>query len=175
MMKIEGEKINLRNVDVSDFTKIIEWHQNQLLTYLAGKRLPKNIDECNERYLKKSLLNHILAIEDKSGNFLGEIEISHIQWKEKMAELFMYIGEENLWGKGYGTEALSVFINYIFNTKGFKTIYLRVYENNKRAIRCYEKCGFKKKGILKFKNQKIHSDNLILMETSANILKNKKS
>jgi RimJ/RimL family protein N-acetyltransferase len=173
-MKIEGEKINLRNVDVSDFTKIIEWHQNQLLTYLAGKRLPKNIDECNERYLKNSLLNYILAIEDKSGNFLGEIEIRHIQWKEKMAELFMYIGEENLWGKGYGTEALSVFINYIFNTKGFKTIYLRVYENNKRAIRCYEKCGFKKKGILKFKNHKIHSDNLILMETSADILKNKK-
>jgi len=165
-MKIEGEKINLRKVEVCDFFKIIHWHQNKLLTYLAGNRLPKNKKECNGRYLKNSLLNHILAIEDKEGNFLGEIEINHIQWKHKMAELFMYIGEENLWGKGYGTEALSVFIDYIFKVKGFKTIYLRVYENNKRAIRCYEKCGFKKRGILKFKNQKVHEDNLILMEKS---------
>ncbi|HHW02766.1 MAG TPA: GNAT family N-acetyltransferase [Thermoanaerobacterales bacterium] len=167
-MKIEGKKINLRNVNVSDFSKIIQWHQNQLLTYLTGKKLPKNIEECNKRYLKKSLLHHILAIEDKNGNFLGEIEIRHIRWKEKIAELFIYIGEENLWGKGYGTEALSVFIDYIFNIKGFKTIYLRVYENNKRAIKCYEKCGFKKKGILRFKNQ---HDNLILMETTADAIK----
>lgn len=172
-MKIEGEKINLRKVGVSDFNKIIKWHQNQLLTYLAGNRLPRNKEECNERYLKNTILNYMLAIEDKSGNFIGEIEINHIQWKEKMAELFMYIGEENLWGKGYGTEALSLFIDYIFKTKGFKTIYLRVYESNKRAIRCYEKCGFKKKGILKFKNHKLQGDNLILMEKKVDIQNNK--
>lgn len=163
-MKIEGKKINLRKVEVDDFDKIIKWHKNQVLTYLVGNRLPKNKKECYERYIKNSLLNYILAIEDKKGNFIGEIEINHIQWKEKIAELFMYIGEENLWGKGYGSEALSVFIDYIFNTKGFKTIYLRVYEKNIRAIRCYEKCGFKKKGILKFGNNELFTDNLILME-----------
>lgn len=171
-MKIEGEKINLRKVGVDDFDKIIKWHQNKILTYLAGNRLPKNKEECKDRYLKNNLLNYILAIEDKSGNFVGEIEINHIQWKEKIAELFMYIGEENLWGKGYGTEALSMFIDYIFKVMGFKTIYLRVYESNKRAIRCYEKCGFKKKGILKLKNHKSQGDDLILMEKKVDVQNN---
>lgn len=173
MMKIEGGKINLRKVKDSDFNKIIKWHENQLLTYFSGDRLPKDLNECKKRYLNNNLLNQILAIEDKEGNFLGEIEISHIQWKEKVAELFMYIGEESLWGKGYGTEALSVFIDYAFNLKGFKTIYLRVYEQNKRAIRCYEKCGFRKKGILKIKNRD-KNDNLILMEINEDTYKNKK-
>ncbi|MCR4430604.1 MAG: GNAT family N-acetyltransferase [Tepidanaerobacteraceae bacterium] len=168
-MKIEGEKINLRKVGVDDFEKIIKWHQNKILIYLAGNRLPKNKEECKDRYLKNNLLHYILAIEDKSGNFVGEIEINHIQWKEKIAELFMYIGEENLWGKGYGTEALSMFIDYIFKVMGFKTIYLRVYKSNKRAIRCYEKCGFKKKGILKLKNHKSLGDDLILMEKKVDV------
>lgn len=163
-MKIEGEKVNLRDIEVSDFKKIIEWHKSQLLSYLVGDRLPKDVDECRERYLRKSMFNKILAIEDKGGNILGEIGIDHIQWKEKMAELFIYIGEEKLWSKGYGSEALSIFIDYIFKVKGFNTIYLRVYENNKRAMRCYEKCGFKKMGILKFKKRRNSGDNLILME-----------
>jgi len=173
-MIIEGEKINLRQVKPTDFAQIIKWNKNELLTYFVGNKLPKTVEECEIRYLKTyNPHNRILAIEDKEGRIIGEIEIDHIRWKEKQAELFMYIGEENLWGKGYGFDALTVFINYIFNMKGFNNIYLRVYEHNKRAIRCYEKCGFKKRGILRFKKGKIHSDNLILMDIDIKGFKNK--
>lgn len=164
-MLVEGDKINLRYIRPTDFSKVITWQKNKLLTYYVGNKLPASIRECEIRYSKTSnLLNQIFGIEDKKGKFIGEIEIDHIKWKEKQAELFLYIGEEDLWGKGYGFDALKTFLNYIFSIKNFKCIYLRVYEHNERAIRCYEKCGFKKRGILKFNKDKINSDNLILMD-----------
>lgn len=164
-MFCKGEKTNLRSIKPTDFSKIIKWQKNELLKQYIGNKLPTSIKECEIRYLASSnLLNRIFGIEDKNGNFIGEIEMNHIKWKDKQAELFLYIGEKDLWGKGYGCDALKTFLNYIFNEKKFKYIYLRVYEHNTRAIKCYEKCGFKKRGILRFNKKKIDSDNLVLMD-----------
>lgn len=174
MYLCKGEKTNLRPIKPSDFDKIISWQKNKHLKQYIGDKLPISIQECEIRYLAPSnFLNRILGIEDKQGNFIGEIEINNINWKDKQGELFLYIGEKDLWGKGYGYDALKTFLNYIFNEKKFKYIYLRVYEHNKRAIRCYEKLGFKKRGILRFNKKKVNSDNLILMDISFSEMQNK--
>ena len=137
-MLVEGEKINLRHIQQEDFEAILKWHKNRLLTYYIGERLPKSLSECENRYLMNSkLLNQFFGVENKKGEFIGEIEINHIMWKDKQAELFMYIGEQDLWGKGYGFDALRTFLWYIFNVKKFRYIYLRVYQHNPRAIKCY--------------------------------------
>lgn len=164
-MFVDGEKVNLRPIMSADFNKIIEWSNNkQLLSYM-GQRLPTSYPECQKRYLETSqLLNKSLAIENKKGELIGEIDLDHIQWRNRQGEIFIYIGEEKLWGKGYGFDALKTFINNFLEKKGFKYIYLRVYENNKRAISCYEKFGFKKRGILKFNKNSLHNKNLILMD-----------
>ncbi|NLZ54668.1 MAG: GNAT family N-acetyltransferase [Thermoanaerobacteraceae bacterium] len=164
-MLCKGEKTNLRSIKATDFSKIIKWQRNELLKQYIGNKLPMSFKECEIRYLASSnFMNRIFGIEDKNGNLIGEIEINQIKWRDKQAELFLYIGEKDLWGKGYGCDALNTFLNYIFNEKNFKYLYLRVYEHNIRAIKCYEKCGFKRRGILRFNKKKIDSDNLILMD-----------
>ena len=175
-MLVEGEKISLRYMQQEDFGKILKWRDNKLLTYYIGERLPKSLNECKNRYLMTSkLLNQIFGIENKKGEFIGEIEIDHIMWKDKQAELFMYIGEQDLWGKGYGSDALKTFLKYIFHVKKFRYIYLRVYQHNPRAIKCYEKCGFKKRGILKIDKHKVKSDNLVLMDINFRDIKEREA
>jgi len=163
-MFCKGEKTNLRPIKAEDFNKIIAWQANNDLNQYIGNKLPTSTQECETRYLKSKLFNRIYGIEDEKGSLIGEIEINHIKWREREAELFLYIGEQELWGKGYGRDALKAFLNYLFNEKKFKYIYLRVYEHNIRAIKCYERCGFKKRGILRFDKNKIDSDNLVLMD-----------
>ena len=53
----------------------------------------------------------------------------------------------NKQNKHYGTEAIKAMINYIYENKIVKDIYLSVFNFNKRAIHCYEKIGFVKDGI----------------------------
>ena len=69
--------------------------------------------------------------------------------RRKEAELHICIGERKYWGRGLGTEAVLAVLDMAFVDMGLKSIYLRVYRHNLRAIRCYEKCGFKKEAILR--------------------------
>ncbi len=52
------------------------------------------------------------------------------------------IGEKTYWNKGYGTEVIGLLLRHGFTTLNLHRIYLRVFQNNKRAIRAYEKAGF---------------------------------
>lgn len=62
------------------------------------------------------------------------------------AYLWILIGDRAYWGKGYGTDAMSVMLRYAFEEMNLHRISLRVFAFNTRAIRSYEKCGFVHEG-----------------------------
>lgn len=57
--------------------------------------------------------------------------------------LDLFIGEENYLNKGHGTEIVKAFVSKIFKDFHAKKILIDPAYSNKRAIRCYEKAGFK--------------------------------
>ena len=58
----------------------------------------------------------------------------------------IHIGERDFWGKGYGTDALRVLLHYGFDELNLQRVSLSVLEGNARAMRSYEKCGFRLEG-----------------------------
>jgi RimJ/RimL family protein N-acetyltransferase len=71
----------------------------------------------------------------------------HVQdWRVRSAELGIFIGDKAYWGKGYGSEVMRLLLAHGFGILNLNRIYLRVYENNQRAIRAYEKAGFVHEG-----------------------------
>ena len=75
--------------------------------------------------------------------------LHNISWVERKAELGIMIGEKEFWGKGYGSDALREVLRISFEKMNLNRVYLRVFENNSRAIRAYEKCGFHIEGSLR--------------------------
>lgn len=63
--------------------------------------------------------------------------------KEGTFGMDLFIGEENYLDKGFGTQIVRSFIEYIFQHFPCQTILIDPASSNKRAIRCYEKAGFK--------------------------------
>lgn len=55
-----------------------------------------------------------------------------------------FIGEPSLFNKGYGTQMVTQFVNFIFHDKQAETVTVDPEVSNPRAIRCYEKCGFQR-------------------------------
>ena len=79
----------------------------------------------------------------------GERPIGLISLRQELhrsADLGILIGDREHQGKGYGAEAIGLILEYGFATLGLHRVGLCVYENNPRAIRCYEKCGFRREG-----------------------------
>ena len=77
---------------------------------------------------------------------IGFIGLFGIQWNHGSGWVGIGLGERSYWGKGYGTDAMQVVLRYAFRELNLFRVNLDVFEYNPRAIRSYEKAGFKVEG-----------------------------
>ncbi|NLK07848.1 MAG: GNAT family N-acetyltransferase [Firmicutes bacterium] len=150
-MMIQGERVVLRALRSSDFAKIVQWTRDpDVGKFMDDDGSPETLADCQQWYgkIRSNRLSRHLIIAVKNGKAIGDIELDHITWRSKEAELRIRIGEKDYRGKGYGAEAITVLLIHAFNQMGLSEIYLRVSGDNLPAIRCYEKVGFKKEGKL---------------------------
>lgn len=102
-----------------------------------------------------------------------------INYKNRTGEVGIFIGDESNRNNGYGTEVLRLLLDYGFNYLNLNNIMLKVKSFNKRAIKCYEKVGFKEFGRRResyFLNGKYYDDvhmDILASEFRGNYIKNK--
>jgi len=100
-----------------------------------------------ENSLNVGLVFNICTVEGKQ--VIGQMNLDDFDPLIGNAWLGIGIGERAYWNKGYGSEAMQILARYGFEMLGLKKISLNVYGFNQRAIRVYEKMGFKKEGCVK--------------------------
>lgn len=138
--KIPGSLVFLKSLTLKEKGQIDNWDKDaEVSRYreLGGekKRKPKSIN---------------LGIYNKAtSKLIGSIGISSIDLENKHAEIGLAIGDKDYWGKGYGADSVKVILNHCFSRLKLNKVYLDVWEDNKIAINCYFKCGFKKDGVLR--------------------------
>ena len=79
-------------------------------------------------------------LEKDTGAFIGNIEFMDVA--DGAGELGIAI-TARMQGKGYGTEAILAMLAYGWDKLGLHRVFLKVFPDNARAIRVYEKCGFR--------------------------------
>ncbi len=150
---MEGKKIRIRAIEKTDIDEIMKWVNdpgvvdNLLMRYPVSryqeeKWIEKMLDGTSDR-------NKVFAVETKDGVYLGGIGLHRISWENRNAEVGIVIGKKEYWNKGYGTDAMMTILDFAFNRMNLHRVYLRVFSFNERGIRSYEKCGFRKEGILR--------------------------
>ncbi len=145
-----GERIYLRPLEVEDQEACQGWlNDPEIHQYLMRSR-PLNRAEEREwlEGLHKREGDHVFGIALQEGDrLIGNCGLHRAALPHRGAELGIVIGEPAHLGKGHGTEAVRLLLGYGFETLGLHRIELRVYENNARGVRCYEKCGFRREGV----------------------------
>lgn len=91
----------------------------------------------------------IWCIETEEGQPIGNLGLHAIDEAQGRAMLGIAIGERDFWGRGYGAEAIRRVLRYAFAELGLRRVGLQVDEDNLRGIRCYEKGGFVREGLLR--------------------------
>lgn len=103
-----------------------------------------------EKDLENPERNYLFSIRTLEGDrLIGFIGLGGIHWTNGDAWVGVGIGEREYWGKGYGHEAMSLILGYAFIELNLHRVSLGVFSYNTRAIRAYEKCGFRKEGIIR--------------------------
>jgi RimJ/RimL family protein N-acetyltransferase len=73
---------------------------------------------------------------------IGRVGLEDMSYQHRRASFGILIGEKDCWGKGYGTEATRLILDYGFRQLGLHNIMLSVSSANAAAIRAYTRAGF---------------------------------
>jgi RimJ/RimL family protein N-acetyltransferase len=104
----------------------------------------KWMEEEVEKMLPASYFFSIRTLaEDK---LIGELDLDVVNWPGRDAFVGLGIGETEYWNKGYGTDVMNVLLRFAFTEINLRRVSLTVFEYNPRAIRSYEKAGFRHEG-----------------------------
>jgi len=151
---IKGEKVTLRAIEPSDIHTLWEWTQDEETMRLRNYPAPPvSLAEAEREYqesLSEGSSHHLrLAITTDSGKLIGEIALNHIDQRTGTADFTIAIGDKAYRGQGYGTDATRTLVRYAFEQLNLHRITLYVHAFNGRAVKTYEKCGFKHEGCLR--------------------------
>ena len=150
-MKKEMKKIYLRLMTVEDTDMIIAWRNSDAVR--------KNFIY-QELFTREGHLNWIRTMVDTgrvvqmiicmvdSDKPVGSVYIRDIDLQHRKAEYGIFIGEESARGKGIGTQAASMMLQYCFEELKLHRVFLRAFADNMQAIRSYEKAGFVREAYL---------------------------
>src|SRR5438093_1064317 len=93
--------------------------------------------------------NLVWLIETLDGRPVGHLGLLQVDPHHKRAELAISIGEKDCWSRGYGTDAIRTVLRHGFEDLGLRRVDLHTDADNARGIRCYEKCGFVREGLMR--------------------------
>ena len=153
---IQGERIILRRFRQEDadpmwetihdpeFSKLTGTHdtftREQIDNYVTAQ---KNIEGIDRAAFIIALANDSRAV--------GEIVINDVERENRSANIRISLFYHEDLGKGYGTEAMRLMVDYGFKYMDLHRISLGVYAFNPSAIHVYEKIGFSKKAPTHFR------------------------
>ncbi len=158
---IIGHRIRFRAVERGDLPTFVTWLNDPEVQQGIMIHHPfSQAEEENwyEGMIKHPIDEHVMGIEagetdpeagEEQWKLIGSLAFNEIDWRNRAAEFGIMIGDKKYWNRGYGTEAVLLLVNHGFNTLNLNRIFLRVFENNPRAIRAYEKAGFVHEGRLR--------------------------
>ncbi len=165
---LQGDKVRLRAREERDLPLFVRWYSDPDVRHWLhlSDRPDVTLESERERFEKArddpALV--VWVIETLDGRPIGNVGLQGIDRHHGRAELGISIGEKEYWGRGYGTDAIRQVLGYAFAELGLRRLWLITDEDNERGIRCYEKCGFVREGLLR--NHRLrHSQplNMIIM------------
>ena len=110
----------------------------QLWSEKKIKEFQEKRAETNSKSFRFSI--HTLD-EDK---LIGGVGLWISSWTHAETWLGLSIGERDYWGRGYGTDAMRLAVQYAFLELGPRRVSLGLHAYNERAMKSYQKVGFKR-------------------------------
>lgn len=185
---LRGERTRIRALEMSDLDNCYTWINDEEVIRFLSMRFPASRKQ-EETWLERAVKgedpgerNYAIEIASSGPDdgypgsqrpeHIGNIGLMSIDWVSGTAELGIFIGKKEYWGKGYGQDAIRTLLRFAFSQLRLRKVFLRVMGSNVRAQKCYSKVGFKEVGRLKnhFLKNGIFEDE-VFMEMFAEDLK----
>ncbi|RLL48362.1 GNAT family N-acetyltransferase [Oceanobacillus piezotolerans] len=156
-MLFQNGRLKVRKLEDKDKYLLTKWLSDpRVLEFYEGRDKPFDFDMVQKVFY---------ASEDDVGKCMVEFngeKIGYIQFykldnktkedygyvTENIYGIDQFIGEVDYWNRGIGTLLVSSMVDFLTSEKNADRVVMDPQVRNIRAIRCYEKCCFKKVKLL---------------------------
>ena len=151
---IRGRLVYLRPAERDELPLFVKWLNDAATARFLAVRAPLSLpleEHWFERMLERFGTDsyHFVICRLADDRPIGTIGLEQIDYVNGSAGLGIAVGEEGDRGVGNGTDALNALVDFGFGELRLERIWLEVYEGNDRAVRSYEKGGFKHEGVMR--------------------------
>ena len=145
-----GSKVYLRPLEKDDLKQLYVWFNDPQIRGLTGEVYPTSQTGLEE-YLAKIQTDPdriwFGIVLQENDRLIGETGLLRMFPTWRTTDMSIIIGEKTAWGKGYGSEAMELLLDYTFGYLNYHRVAIGVVGTNKKALRFYEHFGFRQEGI----------------------------
>ena len=149
---LQGERVRLRPPGERDLPLFVRWFNDPEVRYWLNMSEGPELTLEDEREWYEEMRGdpaRVVWVIEADGTPIGNLGLFGIDETHGRGTLGIAVGEKEDWSRGYGTEAIRLVVGYAFGEMGLRRVELNTDEDNARGIRCYEKSGFVKEGLLR--------------------------
>jgi RimJ/RimL family protein N-acetyltransferase len=150
---LEGKSINLRIMEKEDLSFYVKWVNDPRFFGEYNPLEQTTKAEMEKGYDTAPSERKRFFVEKKDGTKIGVVGVFPVGDLWEMG--FALIPSER--GKGYGTEAVTIFVDYLFLSRDLVRIQAATDLRNMASQRILETVGFKREGIVR-KSMFIHGE-----------------
>jgi RimJ/RimL family protein N-acetyltransferase len=140
----------LRPLAREDLVYLQKWLEDAEIRGLIGEVASMSKAD-SEKFLEKVRADTerawFMVVVKENNKVIGEAGLLRMDRAWRTTDVSVIIWEREEWGKGYGTEAVLLLLDHAFGHLGFHRAAVGVVGFNERALRFWEKVGFKKEGL----------------------------
>lgn len=154
---LHGDRVTLRPMTEDDWAALLRWNNDpEVMKYADHDEFrPTTLGEVQAIYRWISTHAHCFMIE-LEGRPFGECWLQRMNLRrvvdqfpgKDLRRIDLMIGEKELWGRGYGTEAIALLADFGFSSEAVDAIFGIVSADNARSLRAFEKCGFNRCAVI---------------------------
>ncbi|WP_349410177.1 GNAT family N-acetyltransferase [Pseudalkalibacillus sp. SCS-8] len=152
---IEKGPFYIRPLQETDIPYMTKWLSDpEVLEWYEGRDQAHDAERVKQHFFSgadERVNRNLILLEDTP---IGYVQYYPLSEKEK--RLYGYIDEEPIFGmdqfigelkyqnKGIGSSFILLIVDFLFEEWGAKKVVMDPRKRNERALRCYEKCGFRR-------------------------------
>lgn len=154
-MLFQTNNLTIRQITPQDAGHLVKWLSDpNVLQWYEGRDRPHTREMVEDTFYQKNgdpVQACIVLYEDQP---VGYIQFYPLEAEDRdtygydedeiIYGIDQFIGEPVYWNKGIGTELVTGIAEYLTSERGASKVVMDPQTRNERAIRCYEKCGFRK-------------------------------
>jgi len=147
----QGRKVRLVPLDKGKhFDNALQWLGDPEVTQwtLIGDFPISHLaeEEFFDRMMRGDPNDVVFAVETLDGEHVGMTGIHRIDWRQQVGNTGTLIGRKDLWGRGYGSDAIQVRTRYAFDVLGLRMLLSEALADNVASQKALWKAGYREVG-----------------------------